>query len=70
MPSRTPQHLGVLVEVVVIQLVHDAELDHMLDLGIVVEVLELLELLLIDLPLVLLKDEVLGGKLSICSNVS
>eukprot|EP00975_Prorocentrum_lima_P067951 12917951-Prorocentrum_lima.AAC.1 len=61
MPLRTPQHLGLPVEVVV-QLALAAELDHLVDLDVQVEVLGLL---LPDLPSVVLKEKVLGGKLPI-----
>eukprot|EP00975_Prorocentrum_lima_P030705 6441441-Prorocentrum_lima.AAC.1 len=61
MPLDTSQLPGWPVEVVV-QLVLEAELDHMVDLDVLVEVLELL---LLDLPSVLLKEKLLGGDLLI-----
>eukprot|EP00975_Prorocentrum_lima_P027687 5820872-Prorocentrum_lima.AAC.1 len=63
MPSQTRQHPGRPVKVVV-QRVLEAELDHMVDLDVLVEVLELL---LPDLASVLLKEKVLGWKRSIFS---
>eukprot|EP00975_Prorocentrum_lima_P056844 11925795-Prorocentrum_lima.AAC.1 len=55
MPLHTPQLRGWPVEIVVL-LVLDTELDHMVDIDVLVEVLELL---LPDLPSLLIKEIVL-----------
>eukprot|EP00975_Prorocentrum_lima_P034480 7248422-Prorocentrum_lima.AAC.1 len=58
-PSHTPQLLGLLVEVAVDQLVHEADPEYLVGLDVLVEVLELL---IPDLPSVAVKEGVLQGK--------
>eukprot|EP00975_Prorocentrum_lima_P044287 9284578-Prorocentrum_lima.AAC.1 len=60
MASHTPQLLGLIVEVVV-QLVHEAEPDHLVVLDVIDDVLELI---IPDLPSERVKERVLDGKLS------
>eukprot|EP00975_Prorocentrum_lima_P071545 12938288-Prorocentrum_lima.AAC.1 len=61
MPSHTPQFLGLLVEVAVDQLVHEVDPDHLVVLNVLGEVPELL---LPELPSLLVKGQVLEEELS------